>query len=120
MGVKFEDVMERFLLMADLGSSAAARYRPLCEDAMAEIGRRVVRDDAESQPFLCAAAAALMLYRWSLLSASADLGSFAAGDVKITKSGTNAAVAKQVWEEAAAAAAPFLADNDFLFERIQK
>lgn len=118
--MKFEDVMERFRLMADLEDIEAAKYQPLCEDAIAEISRRVIRNDTQSRPFLCAAAAALMFYRWALLSASADSGSFAVGDVKITKSGANVAVAKQMWEEAAAAAAPFLADKDFLFERIQK
>lgn len=87
---------------------------------MAEINRRTLQDDVVAQPFLCAAAAALALYRWALAAASADLGSFSAGDVKITKSGANAAMAKEVWEEAAAAAAPYLADKGFLFERIQK
>jgi hypothetical protein len=102
-----EDVMERFTLMADLDSGDAAKYQPLCEDAIEEINRRIIRDDAAAQNILCAAAAALALYRWALMTASADLGSFSAGDVKITKNGSNVAMAKEVWGEAAAAAAPF-------------
>jgi hypothetical protein len=118
--VEIEDVLERFTLMADLSSSGAVKYQPLCEEAMAQIKHRAIREDGESQPLLCAAAAALALYRWALASAGANLGSFTAGDVKITKSGANVSIAKQAWEEAAAAAAPYLADTDFAFERIQK
>ncbi len=112
--------MERFTLMADLSSSGAAKYRSLCEEAMNQIRRRAIREDEESLPPLCAAAAALALYRWALNSAGTNLGSFAAGDVKINKSGLNVPIAKQAWEEAEAAAAPYLADKKFVFERIQK
>lgn len=112
--------MERFTLMADLSSSAAVKFQPVCVDAMAEINRRAVQNDDTAQPFLCAAAAALALYRWALMTASVDPECFSAGDVKITKSSTNAAMAKEAWREAAAAAAPYLADDDFIFERIQK
>jgi hypothetical protein len=118
--LKIEDVTERFALMADLESDRAARFQPLCEDAVAEISGRILRDDPAAQSIFCAAAAALAFYRWALMSASADSGSFSAGDVKITKSGANVAMAKEVWGEAAAAAAPYLADRGFLFERIQK
>ena len=118
--MKIENVVERFVLMADLNSSDTVKYQPICEDAMAELNRRVLQDDAVAQPFLCAAAAALALYRWTLMTASNDLGDFSAGDVKITKSNTNVAMVKEMWQEAAAAAAPYLADKDFLFERIQK
>jgi len=120
ISVKIEDVVERFALMTDLSSSDAVNYQAICENAMAELNRRVLQDDAESQPFLCAAAAALALYRWALITASNDLGSFSAGDVKITKSSTNVAMAKEMWQEAVVAAAPYLADKGFLFERIQK
>ena len=116
--MKIEDVVERFILMTDLNSDRAAKYQPLCEDAMAEIDRRTMQDDPAAQTILCAAAAALALYRWALMTASTEIGSFSAGDVKITKSSTSVAMAKEVWAEAAAA--PYLKDSGFLFERIQK
>lgn len=111
--------MERFALMADLSADKAARFLPLCEDAAEEITRRTVRNDAAAQRLLCAAAAALALYRWALMSASGDLGSFSSGDVKIVKSGANVSMAKEAWREAAAAAAPYLEDDEFLFRRVQ-
>ncbi len=113
--------MERFALMADLSADQAEKYLPLCEDAAEEITRRSeqVQNGAAAQRVLCAAAAALVLYRWALFSASGDLGSFSAGDVKVVKSGANVVAAKQVWQEAAAAAAPYLKDDGFLFRRIQ-
>jgi len=116
--VNIEDVMERFALMADLNTDRAEKFRPVCEDAMAEISRRAVLTDVEGQRVLCAAAAALALYRWALMASSGDLGSFSAGDVKITKSGANVAMAKEAWREAAAAAAPYMQDSEFLFRGV--
>jgi hypothetical protein len=120
MGVEIEEVMERFTLIADLGSAAASRYRPLCLDAMAEINRKIRNNDPAAQGILCAAAASLALYRWALMNASDSVSSFAAGDVKVTKSADNVAMARQAWREAAAAAAPYLEDSGFVFERICK
>jgi len=118
--VSIEEVMERFTLMADLSDAAAVRYQPLCADAMAEINRLIRSSDPAAQGALCAAAASLALYRWALMNASSSVGSFSAGDVKITKNNGNVEMAKQAWREAAAAAAPYLADSGFLFERICK
>lgn len=115
-----ENVMERFALMADLNEKAAGKYRPFCEDAMAEIRRRAKDDSAAAQGILCAAAASLALYRWALANACAGEESFSAGDVKIAKSGMNVETARQAWRESAAAAAPYLKDEEFLFERIKK
>lgn len=111
--------MERFALMADMSADRAARFQPLCEDAITEIGRSAVQSDAAVQGVLSAAAAALALYRWALITASGNLGGFSAGDVKITKSSANVAMAKEAWREAAAAAAPYMKDSTFLFRRIQ-
>ena len=111
--------MERFAFMADLSADRAVKFLPLCEDAAEEISRKAIRNDVAAQRILCAAAAALTLYRWALVVASGDLGGFSAGDVKITKSSANVAMAKEVWREAAAAAAPYLEDDSFLFRRVQ-
>ncbi len=110
--------MERFTLMADLSTDRAEKFRPLCEDTMAEISRRAVTADAQGQRPLCAATAALALYRWALMAASGDLGGFWAGDVKVAKSSANVAMAKEAWREAAAAAAPYMEDSEFLFRGI--
>ncbi|MCY1715089.1 hypothetical protein [Caproiciproducens galactitolivorans] len=115
-----ENVMERFALMADLSDKAAAKYKPFCEDAMAEIKRRAKDDSAAAQGILCAAAASLALYRWALANACAGEESFSAGDVRVTKSGMNVETARQAWRESVAAAAPYLKDEGFLFERIKK
>ncbi|NLG93034.1 MAG: hypothetical protein GX485_05710 [Clostridiales bacterium] len=115
-----ENVMERFALMADLNEKAAAKYRPLCEDAMAQISRRAKDDSAVAQGILCAAAASLALYRWALANACAGEESFSAGDVKVIKRMGNVETARQAWRESAAAAAPYLKDEGFLFERIGK
>lgn len=113
-----EDVTERFALMADLSTESAARWKPLCEDAMAEISRNVREGVSAPEGVLCAAAASLALYRWALATAGAGADSFSAGDVKVTRSSGNVAMAKQAWRESAAAAAPYLKDDGFLFERI--
>lgn len=106
--------------MADLSETAAARYNLLCADAMAEIGRIIRDNDPAAQGVLCAAAAALALYRWALMNASNSAADFSVGDVKVTKRNENAAMAKQAWREAIAAAAPYLEDTGFLFERTCK
>ncbi len=113
-----DDVTERFALMADLSAESAARFKPLCEDAMAEISRNVREGVSAPEGVLCAAAASLALYRWAMMTASAGMGSFSAGDVKVTKSNSNVEMARQAWRESAAAAAPYLKDDGFLFERI--
>lgn len=118
--MSIEEVMERFTLMADLSDAAAVRYQPLCVDAMTEINRLTRNNDVAAQGILCAAAASLALYRWALMNASNGVGSFSVGDVKVTKSSENVEMAKQAWREAAAAAAPYLEDSGFLFERISK
>lgn len=118
--MEIEEVMERFALMADLSGEAASRYQPLCMDAIAELKRMLRNNDPAAQGILCAAAASLALYRWALMNASDSVSGFAAGDVRVTKDGNAVAAAKQAWREAAAAAAPYLEDSGFMFERICK
>lgn len=111
--------MERFILMADISAERAEKFRPLCVEAMGEISRRSVQGDGGGQSALESAAAALAFYRWALAGAANSAGSFAAGDIKITKSTETAALAKEAWREAEAAAAPYLEDSGFLFRRAQ-
>lgn len=118
--MNIDEVMERFTLMADLSETTAAKYKPLCTDAMAEINRMSRSDEAAAQGVLCAAAASLALYRWALMNASSSTEDFSVGDVKVTKRSQNAEMAKQAWREAASAAAPYLEDTGFLFERTCK
>ncbi|NLJ30344.1 MAG: hypothetical protein GX424_01860 [Clostridiales bacterium] len=116
--MKLCDVLERFAMMAGLSGEEAAKYGVLCEDAMEQTTRRAADTDAEADKPLCAAAAALALYRWALVRAAAEPQEFAAGDVKIDLGGVSPEAAKKVWEQAEAAAAPYLRDDDFLFRRI--
>ena len=67
---------------------------------------------------LCAAAAALALYRWALARAASEPEEFTAGDLKIGKGKLSPNAAKEMWEQAAAAASPYLRDDDFLFRGI--
>lgn len=113
-----EDVFERFALMADLSAEEAEKYKPLCMDAAAEIERNAKTNDKKAQGILCAAAAALCLYRWALVSASSMCESFSAGDIRVTKSRENISAAKEIWIELKTAAAPYLNDDGFIFEGI--
>lgn len=109
---------ERFALMTGLGSEEAEKYSVMCEDAMAQILQRAADTGGTAQKALCFAAAALALYRWALACAAAEPGEFSAGDIKITRGGVSPSAAKEVWEQAAAAAAPYLRDEAFYFRGI--
>ena len=114
-----EEVVNRFALMAGLGSDAALRYRTVCEDAVLQISGLLREEVADETPEVSAAAAALAFYRYTLAQA-ANLGDgFQAGDVKVTKGGSSVAMAREVWSQASADAAPYLKDGGFTFERIQ-
>ena len=68
---------------------------------------------------LCSAAAALAFYRWALLRAAAGAeNGFAVGDVRVTKHAADVDTARTLWRESEAAAAPYLNDTQFVFERI--
>lgn len=108
----------RFALLAGLADEEAAKYAVFCEDAMAQVLQRASDAGEAAQKPLCAAAAALALYRWALARAASEPEEFTAGDVKIGKGRLSPAAAKEMWEQAAAAASPYLRDDDFLFQRI--
>lgn len=115
--MNIDDVMARLELLTGLSADQAEKFRPLGADAMAEISRRALQNDEASRGALTAAAAALAFYRWSLAGGATGIGTFSMGDVKITKGPKGIAAAREVWREAAAAAAPFLEDGEFVFRR---
>lgn len=113
-----EAVLERFALLAGLGAEEAARYAPLCAEALGGLLRREREGCGEEAAApLCMAAAALALYRKALADDACRENSFSAGDVKVSRSGPGAPAAKLLLREAEAAAAPYLEDPSFLFER---
>lgn len=108
----------RFALLAGLTDEEAAKYAVLCEDAMAQVLQRAADTGEAAQKPLCGAAAALALYRWALARAASEPEEFAAGDVKIGKGNLSPDAAKEMWEQAAAAASPYLRDDNFWFRGI--
>ncbi|WP_050697088.1 hypothetical protein [Anaeromassilibacillus senegalensis] len=115
-----EKILEQFALMAELDERRADKYRSFCDQAKEQL--EALAKPGESYAAaraLEAAAAALAFYRWSLFRTAVGVETgFAAGEVRVTKSGTDVAMARQLWREAEAAAAPYLRDEGFVFERI--
>lgn len=113
------DVLERFSALSGLDGSG--RFLPLCAGAATEIGA-AEREGCgeEGRDALCAAAAALAFYRYALSHAGRGTEAFSAGDVKVSPGKTDPASARELWRNAAAAAAPYLRDSGcFLFGRIR-
>ncbi|MCI1955709.1 MAG: hypothetical protein LKJ21_04945 [Oscillospiraceae bacterium] len=115
--LNLDDVLARFSLLAGQDGDAEP-YRPLCADAAAQVerGERAGCGPEASGP-LTAAAAALAFYRFALMQAGRDAGSFEAGDVRVAAGDTNVRPARALWSEAVAAASPYLADLGFLFRK---
>ena len=77
-------VFEQFALLTGLGEQEAGKYRPLCENARAQV-MGIAKPDigTAGELVLCSAAAALAFYRWTLLRAAAGAeNGFAVGDVR--------------------------------------
>lgn len=113
-------ILEQFAMLTGLEEQQAEAYRPLCENAQAQIAG-IARPEADwaGEQALCAAAAALAFYRWALLRAAGGVESgFSVGDVRVTKSAANVETARRLWQHSEAAAAPYLIDTGFVFERI--
>lgn len=112
-------VTVRFALLAGLGEDEAARYGPLCEEALSELLRREKPGCGEEAGApLVMAAAALALYRKTLADDAREDCSFSAGDVKVTRSGPGAPAAEKLLRASLSAAAPYLEDVCFVFGRI--
>ena len=107
-------------LLTGLGEQEAGKYRPLCENARAQV-MGIAKPDigTAGELVLCSAAAALAFYRWTLLRAAAGAeNGFAVGDVRVTKHAADVDTARTLWRESEAAAAPYLNDTQFVFERM--
>lgn len=112
-------VLERFALLADLEKKEAARYAPLCAEALSELVHRKKAGCGENADApLVTAAATLAFYRKTLADDARGESSFSVGDVKVTRSGPSAPAAELLLRAALSAAAPYLEDPCFVFERI--
>lgn len=118
--MNLEEVMGQFAVMTGLGNAGAEEFTPVCTQAMEEVSRRATGDTAAGEKALCAATAALAFYRWALITAAGTPENFSAGDIKISQNSVHLQAAREMWRQAAAAAAPWLKDEDFLFRRIQE
>lgn len=112
------EVLSRFSALS--GLQDPERYRALCAAAAGETGAAERGDcGEEGREALSGAAAALAFYRWALSNAGRGDGSFSAGDVEISPGKADPAAARELWRNAAAAAAPYLRDPGcFRFGRI--
>ena len=115
-----QTIFEQFAALAGLEEKQAAGYWTLCDNARVQVeGIAKPETLADGEQILCATAAALAFYRWALLRAAmGEETSFAAGDVRVTTGRADVSMARQLWREAEAAAAPYLNDNGFVFERM--
>lgn len=115
-----QEVLDRFAALAGLSGEEAAPWEPLCGDAEAEL-RGSLREgvDLETNSGLfCGACAALAYYRYALLTQAGE-DSFAAGDIRVTRSAALAIKAvERFWLESRRAASGLFQDRDFLFRRI--
>lgn len=121
VSLSVDDVMERFALTASLGAAQAEPFRFLCVDAVSETETKEREDCGDSAlSALLSAAACLAFYRYTLMRAPSAAGTFSAGDVKITEDGASIHLAKKLWRESLAAAAPYLTDTGFIFGRTRQ
>lgn len=112
-------VLERFGRLAGLPSREDLRHPYLCGDAAAQIEGMIREDAPESaMEVLCAAAAALAFYRLTLLESTSGPDRFTAGELQVQKNAQAFQRAQQIWNEYQKAAAPYLLDREFVFERV--
>ena len=112
-----EEVLRRFARLAGLTQEEAAQWQDLCGDAyvMLESQRKEEKDAACTGDLVCAAAAALAFYQYTLHQNVANEADFTVGDVRISHNGKSADWAKEFWLEARSHAAPLLKDPNFCF-----
>lgn len=121
--MNINSILERFALMASLTLEEAAPWLSVCNEASCEIDSRLkddVNKDTQSDR-ICALAAALAFYRYSLYRASGTgMQDFSTGDVKI--SCDNDAIMKfatEIWREARLSACDILKDENFFFWQVE-
>lgn len=112
-----EEVLRRFASLAGLSQEEAEQWQDLCGDAyvLLESQRREERTVAGVGDLVCAAAAALAFYQYTLYQSAMGENSFSAGDVRITRNTNNAGQAKEAWLQARSNATPLLKDPNFCF-----
>lgn len=108
------NILSRVAMYRHTDAETLASYAGLVTEAAAFLeGLRNGKPGGET--LLEAAAAALVNWELSMLDANED---FTAGDVKIANGGRSVSQAKALWEQARAAAGPYLAQDQFAFRRI--
>ena len=113
-------ILEQFAMLTGLDEQQAGQYRPLCENARAQVlGIAKPNVGMTGDMALCSAAAALAFYRWVLLRAAAGAeNAFTVGNVRVDKSAMDVETARKLWRDSEAAAAPYLCDTAFLFQQV--
>ncbi len=117
-----EEVLSRFLIIANIPLEEASSWIPLCAEASDEILRHLKNsvNPAEHMHRLTTSAAALAFYRYILYNvANGGAESFGAGELRI-RTNTEVAIknAYAVWLDAKRSIADLLNDEEFVFERI--
>lgn len=109
-----KNILSRVAMYRHTDAETLASYAGLVTEAAAFLeGLRNGKPGGET--LLEAAAAALVNWELSMLDANED---FTAGDVKIANGGRGVSQAKALWEQARAAAGPYLNQDQFAFRRI--
>ncbi len=114
-----EKVLEQFAQFAGLSDEDALAWFGMGVICLSQI-RGLLRqdfDEALQGDLLCTAAAALLLFRYTLVKKASGEESFTAGDLSV-HSGDGTVAARAFWEQARGALAPWLESPDFVFERM--
>lgn len=117
--MEFDWIWKRFLQLTGQTAEEAAPWENLCREAQAEISACARPSILGGEMLLCATAATLAFYRYSLVQAAEPETGFAAGEIKITKGTQGIAAAEKLWQQARCAAAPYLLDKSFVFWQVQ-
>ena len=112
-----EEVLRRFARLTGLTEEEAAKWQDLCGDAyiLLESQRKEERNTSNVGDLVCAAAAALAFYQYTLHQNATNESSFSAGDIRIRRNSDSVEQAKEFWLQARSHAAPLLNDPDFCF-----
>lgn len=112
-----EEVLRRFARLAGLTEEEAAQWQDLCGDAyvLLESQRKEERNASNVGDLVCAAAAALAFYQYTLHQNATNEYSFTAGDIRVIRNKTSVESAKKFWLQARSHAAPLLNDPEFCF-----
>lgn len=119
--VNIESVLRRLRQLITLDEDEAENALPLCSVCLEDIAGRL-RENADPDDIRIAqAAAALTFYRIVMRNAAdgEGLSSFKAGDVTVTHSpAASIEIAVRLRDEALAAAADLIKDDNFLFRQV--